>query len=415
MTPAVGSAYAIVLYVTLLLVAAGLVAWALWRWLKRSDSPAMLIVQWILTLITLAGLYGLGRHIDRKIVQGTDPAVAFYGVGSLFIIALILTVIWRHNIAALIARPFVSLYDGGDAEVDPQAYYSIAIAKRKRGKYDEAVTEIRRQLKRFPTDLNGHVLLAEIQVEHLNDLPGGELTIHRFCQQPGHTAPNIAFALNTLADWHLKYALDRDAAQRELETIVQTLPETEYALAALQRIAHLARPEQLVAAHDRPRMALPHGVENIGLLHSSDHLRPKATEPAALALEYVKHLEQHPQDTEAREKLACLYADHYKRLDLAADQLEQLIGQANQPSRSVVRWLNLLADLQVRHGAGYDAAWLTLGRIVELFPNAPAADMARNRMDLLKLELRSREKSRAIKLGSYEQNIGLKGGSTDKL
>jgi outer membrane protein assembly factor BamD (BamD/ComL family) len=282
-------------------------------------------------------------------------------------------------------------------------------------KYDEAVREIRKQLKRFPTDMNGHMLLAEIQVEHLNDLPGAALSIHRFCQQPGHTAPNIACALNTLADWHLKYALDRDAAQRELESIVQTLPETEYALAALQRIAHLAQREQLVAAHDRPKMALPHGVENIGLLHSSGHLLPKATEPAALALEYVKHLEQHPQDTEAREKLACLYADHYKRLDLAADQLEQLIAQSNQPARSVVRWLNLLADLQVRHGAGYDAAWLTLGRIVELFPNAPAADMARNRMDLLKLELRSKEKSRAIKLGSYEQNIGLKGGSTDKL
>ncbi|NOS72130.1 MAG: outer membrane protein assembly factor BamD [Verrucomicrobia bacterium] len=412
MTPAAKPAYAIVLDVTLLLIAVGLVLWALWRWLKRSDSPAMLIVQWILTLITLAGLYGLVRHIDTQIAGGTNAAVAFYGVGSLVVIALILTVIWRHNIAGLIAKPFSSLYDGGDTEVDPQAFYSIAITKRKRGKYDEAVKEIRKQLKHFPKDLNGHMLLAEIQAEHLNDLPGAELTIHRFCQQPGHTPPNIAFALNALADWHLKYALDREAAQRELETIVQQFPETEYSQAALQRIAHLAGREQLLAAHDRPKMAVPHGVESIGLLHSTGHLMPKATDPEALALEFVKHLEQFPQDAEAREKLACLYADHYKRLDLAADQLEQLIAEPNQPTRSLVRWLNLLADFQVRLGAGYDAAWLTLGRIIEMNPTAPAADMARNRMDLLKLELRSKEKSRAIKLGSYEQNIGLKGGST---
>jgi len=115
-------------------------------------------------------------------------------------------------------------------------------------------------------------------------------------------------------------------------------------------------------------------------------------------------------DTEVREKLAVLYADHYQRLDLATDQLEQLISQPSQPMKQVVHWLNLLADLQVRHHADFDQAWLTLGRIIQLYPNHPAADLARNRMDLLRLEFKGKETSQAVKLGSYEQNIGLKRG-----
>jgi len=72
--------------------------------------------------------------------------------------------------------------------------------------------------------------------------------------------------------------------------------------------------------------------------------------------------------------------------------------------------LNLLADLQIRHGGGYDAASQTLNQIIERYPNQAAADVARNRIDLLKLELKAKEGPRSVKLGSYEQNIGLKHG-----
>jgi hypothetical protein len=90
--------------------------------------------------------------------------------------------------------------------------------------------------------------------------------------------------------------------------------------------------------------------------------------------------------------------------------LDQLIEQPNQPMKQVAHWLNLLADLQVRHGANYDAAWLTLNRIIEKFPDYPVAEFARSRMDILKLEVKGQEKSQAVRLGSYEQNVGLKRG-----
>jgi hypothetical protein len=236
------------------------------------------------------------------------------------------------------------------------------------------------------------------------------VTIQKLYQQPGHAPRNIAFALNTLADWHLKYAVDRDAAQADLRKVVELLPNSEFALLAEQRIGHLASIAYMLSTREHAPIPLPKGVENVGLLQSAAHLAPPDADPAARAQELVRHLQDHPQDSEAREKLAVIYADHFQRLDLAADQLQQLIDQPNQPSKNVIRWLNLLADLQIRHGAGYDAVAVTLSQIIERYPNQAVASIARNRLDLLKLELKSKEAGTAVKLGTYEQNIGLKGG-----
>jgi hypothetical protein len=127
-----------------------------------------------------------------------------------------------------------------------------------------------------------------------------------------------------------------------------------------------------------------------------------------MAADLVKHLATHPLDTDARERLASIYADHYHRLDLACDQLEHLIGDPRHAAKRVVHWLNLLADLQVRHTEDDALARQTLERIIHLYPGSAAAQVARNRMDHIKLEFKGKEKSQAVRLGSYEQDIGLK-------
>jgi len=404
------SAFDIFLSVGSLIVFVALIGWVTWRWLKATDDPARLIFKWVLSAFGLVGVVADGIYLRNAIEHGLDYGAAFFGAICAALLGLYFAAIWRHEIAGLVAKPFGALYDGGNAQLDPQAYYSIAQAKRKRGHYNEAIAEIRKQLQKFPTDYTGQLMMAEIQAENLNDLPGAEVTIERFCHQPGHAPRNIAFAMNTLADWHLKYALDRDAAERDLQKVSELLPNSEFALLAQQRIGHLASPEYMLAAHDRPRVHLPHGIQNLGLLQSSAHMAPAGSDPAQLAQEYVSHLAQHPQDTEAREKLAVIYADHFQRLDLAADQLQQLIDQPNQPAKQVAHWLNLLADLQVRHGVTYETIAQTLSQIIERYPNQAAAGLARNRLDLLKLELKGKETKPPVKLGTYEQNIGLKHG-----
>ena len=396
--------YEIVRGTVLLALALSAVGWCMVRCLKRSDDPARLIFKWILT----AGVIGFLLRVVGPIVAEGGYVGAFAGIPLTAVCGLVLAIIWRHNLADLVAKPFTALYDGGSQEPIPHPAYSVAQSNQKRGKYLEAVAEIRKQLDRFPTDVEGQLLLAQIQAEDLKDLPAAELTIQRFCEQPGHAPQNITFALYSMADWHLKITQDREAARRDLEKIIELFPESEFALGAAHRIAHLGTVEMLLAPYERKIFAVTEGVQNVGLLRSQKHLMPTEPDLAQEATECVKHLEQHPLDTEARERLAVIYADHYRRLDMATSELEQMIEQPNQPARLVVHWLNLLADLQIRSGAGFEAAQQTLQRIVDRNPGVAAAEIARHRLALLKLELKSKEQSQAVKLGSYEQNIGLK-------
>jgi tetratricopeptide (TPR) repeat protein len=387
--------------IMLTLIGSG-VAYVVFRSIKKADDPARVIFKWVLTAVTVF----IAIRVGLPEVSKPDLS-AMYGLAVILICAFALIVTWRHNLAGLVADPIGSLYDGGTTPPDPHPAYSVAMARQKQGRYLEAVAEIRKQLDRFPTDVEGQLLLAQIQAEDLKDLPAAEMTIQHFCEQPHHAPQNVVFALYSLADWHLKIGKDREAARRDLEKIIALLPDSEFALGASHRIAHLGGAEMLLPPSERRKFVVAEGAHNVGLMRNSEHLRPAEVDPGQVAADYVKHLEQHPLDTEAREKLAIIYTDHYGRLDLATDQLEQLIQEPNQPAKLVVHWLNLLADLQIRSGAAYDTIRETLQRIIDLDPAVAAAEVARRRLNLLKLELKGKQNSQDVKLGSYEQKIGL--------
>lgn len=371
---------------------------------RRSEDPALLIFKWVFTIVVVALII---IYVGPMMERGGYEA-AFGGIPGTLVGGLALAITWRRNIAALVANPIGNLYDGGTAEYEARPVYSYAITVRKRGEPGEALKLVREQLEVFPTDLEGQMLVADIQAENLKDLDAASITIQRICNQPDHTQRNIAYALNTLADYHLKLHQDRDTARDTLQQIIDRFPDSEVAMLAAQRIASLASTEHLVAPHDRKKFAVPEGMTNIGLIDPKSYQAPADPDAAKQAAELVAHLQAHPLDGEAREKLAIIYADHYHRLDMAADQLEQIITYPNQPQKRVVHWLNRLADIQVRHGANYDAVRATLQRIIDLYPGSPPADLAANRITLLKLELKGKEKVADVKMGTYEQDVGLK-------
>ena len=389
-------------------VMTSVIGWGMYRLLQRTEDPRLLVLKWILTVL-------VGGWLIWQTEAFSNTAASWYHVVAALIGGLVLTAIWRQNIASIVAKPFTALYDGGDVEVEPQPYYSVAEAKRKLGKYTEAIAEIRRQLAKFPTDLTGQMMIAEILAQDLNDLPGAEVTIHRLCDQPGHAPRNVTHALSTLADWHLKYNLDREAARQDLQQIADRFPETDLALAAAQRIAHLASTDRLLTPHDPQKFIVQPGIHNLGLRDRAGIQELAAADTDGVAADYVQHLGQFPMDFETREKLALIYADHYRRLDLASEQLEQLIEHPNQPAKKVMHWLNMLADLQVRHGADLPTVQGTLERILDRYPNLPETQMTRARLSHLKLEFKGQEKTAGVKMGNYEQNIGLKYGAPRKL
>jgi tetratricopeptide (TPR) repeat protein len=397
----------------------GFVGWLFWRTLKRSDDPPKLIFKWVLSIALVTGEILLCHGVGGSLAGGGElggMGAAFLLASSTAMVGIILGIIWAPNISELLFKPLTDLIDGGNEPPEPKPCYSTAQTKRMRREFLEAVVATREQLARFPNDMEGVMLLAAIQAEDLKDLSAAEMTLNHFCDRPDAPPKQVAAAMNQLADWHIKLAQDFDSARAALEKIITRFPDTELLLQAAQRIAHLGGTEkQLLASLDRQPMAVPEGIKNVGLLKSSGHLRPAGIDPAQLAAVYVKHLEQHPLDTEVREKLAIIYADYYKRLDLATLELNQLVEQPNQPTKRVAHWLNLLADLQIRLGADYETVRPTLEKIVERFPDLSVAELARTRLARLKLETKGQKETPGVKLGVYEQNIGLKYGSPRQL
>ena len=352
--------------------------------------------------LLLAGYFSINSVASGDTAGGKIGGVLLGAVFGLF-----LAFVWVPVIVNRVSDAIGSLWTGGGEPPPPQPYYSIADTRVKQGKYREAIYEIQKELEKFPDDVTGQMKLAEIQVRHLNDLAGAQATIERFCNQPGHFPPHLAHALNSLADWHLK-AHDPDSARAALEKIIALLPESEQSNAAAQRIAHLASKAHLLASHEHRPIPLRHGVADLGLLTSTAAYGKAEENLDDTAQRLVEHLEEHPLDNEAREHLATIYAEHYQRPDLAISQLEELVAAPNQPGKEVARWLNAIADLEIKHGADYDAVLQTLHRIIERFAGLAPAEIALQRIEHLRLELKGQETTGLIKLGTYEKDLGLK-------
>ena len=240
---------------------------------------------------------------------------------------------------------------GEGEEVDPKPVYSAAETKRRRGDPQGAIAEIKDQLSRFPGDFEGQMLIAEIQVETLKEFPAAAATLRTIFAQDHHAIGQLTRAMNTLADWQLKYAEDKDAARATLRGIMQRFPNTGAELLTAQR---LARMDAFIEYND-------------------------ARDAGQVVSDCLKQLEQHPLDNDTREKLACVYFERYDQPKQAWTELNALIQRPFQQSRDVCRWLNMAADWHVKLGniAGARGA---LQQIIALFPNTALAETAASRL-----------------------------------
>src|SRR4051794_29901965 len=108
----------------------GLTGWGLWRWLKASDEPLILLVRWLITALVLGFVLrtaALAKDEFAKIV-----ALLLACVGG-----LAMTLVWRQKFCDFVGDQFAALYTGGSQQVEPKPFYSIAEARRKQGKYLE--------------------------------------------------------------------------------------------------------------------------------------------------------------------------------------------------------------------------------------------------------------------------------------
>ncbi len=324
----------IALQVALWLAIAALGAWLFHRWRTRSiddtiGPPEKLSITALLLLLAWAGI-GLGPFAPFVIV----------------FCAVILSLTWTGDISEFISTKFLGMTHGG-GDHTPRAHYSLAQGKRARGRTAEAIAEVQTQLAQFPEDFEGRMLLAAIHAEDRRDLATAQEIVHDLLAKPDHSPNNIAIALNTLADWQLKYAKDNVAAAASFRGIIERSPDSAVALRAAQRLARLD----------------PAADPN------------EAADTGSFLSDCIKQLARHPLDNATREQLARAYFERHGDLATAQAELENLIATPHQASKDIARWLQWLADWQAHEG-DEASSQATLERIIGLFPNSALADEA---------------------------------------
>jgi tetratricopeptide (TPR) repeat protein len=343
----------------------------------------------------------------------TDVLAAFRFGGGLFLIlafagALLASPMWVPRVVGWGISPLLDLYTGGDEPEALKPFYSKAVALRKRGRYAEAIEEVEMQLERFPGDGPGMMLLAEIHADDLKDVGAALLILDEVVTTPGRSPAELSLALSRRADLELYHLNDIAAARVTLERIVQEFPKSEAAVLAYQRIAHLPTQEFHDQQEVHRTITVVHHEERLGLADDMSLKVEPRGETGKEAVDLVAHLSEFPDDWESRQRLAALYVEKWSRYDLAVDQLERLITTPGAPDRQVVQWLNDLADLHLKSPEGHSPAKMALERIGQKFPGTAHADQAEARIRLLGLDRRAKSTPQKIKLGQYEQNIGLK-------
>ncbi len=324
----------IALLILIWLAIAAIGTWLFNRWRKRTIGDSIgprekLAITGLLVLVPWAGL-----------------SLGSFAVFVINLCALILLMTCTDFIFGFISTQFLGMTHGGGDQTSC-GHYSLAQGKRARGQTAAAIEEVQAQLAQFPKDFEGRMLLATIHAEDRRDLAAAQEIIHDLLPQLDRRTNNIAIALNTLADWQMKYAKDNAAAAASLRGIIDHCPDSLAALRTAQRLARLEP------------AADPDENADTGVFLS----------------DCLKQLARHPLDNVTREQLARAYYERHHNLEAAQAELEKLIATPHQGAKDIARWLQRLAEWQSREG-DIEASRATLERIKSLFPNTAQADEA---------------------------------------
>ena len=374
------------------------------------NNPVKVIGLWVLSFVVFLGI-------------AYSAVAAQEGLALLFVllvavpIAFLVGLAWTPTIANTLVSPLTTALSGDDTAAYEGPAYGQALAKRKRGQYEDAVEAVEAQLEQYPGDFDGQMLKASIQAENLDDLPAAVATIQETLEDPDKVRFNLPVALNKMAYWQLTIAGDASAAKRTLEQIREALPGTQAAQFASQRLASLDASEESEAATEDFNESYRHLVkESAAKDDFTGPLEiPRAVEVDPLQADEAKlqtclrRVALHPDSINNREELAALYLGHMKQPALAIQQYEHLLTLPGTTIHQKTAWLNKVADIQIKSGETYESIRATLQLIISLNPKAAPAALAEQRIAYLRIEMRGvNKKSKKLQLGRYDEDVGLK-------
>lgn len=386
----------------------------------------------IATLIVVIFFVNVARHpehdhIPVKLILSIGPVVALIYAINLtrspsslsaapapiiaLLVGLAMTAIWSLDIRKWAARQFENLFTP-NVEVEAQPPYAWIEAQTKKGNYDAALAACEQQSAYFLGDYPLHRMWADIYATHLKDLESARQILEDYIG--GKEAPrgNHATALTQLADWTLRDEGDTDRARLYFDRILEEFAGTEIGQRASQRIANLPTSETISQArnHDPIRVAAIEGDYGLRGQAIDAKYRPAESEPKRpRSEELLIKLDDHPDDSVAREELVRVYAFEEGLPQAALEEIHAALDGLFQNERSFAKWLNLEADIQLRVLNDPEAAREALQRIIRAHPNTHQAYQAQSRLARFDSELHGVAKPpQTIRLQSYDPDLGLR-------
>ena len=382
----------------------------IWKQIKNpNNDPVKVIVRWVITFVAVFFVF-------------YGPAQSGGGIGLIFVLLLMIPclvligLMWAPAIGNWVASPITNAMTGDSRESYNKPEYGIAIARRKRGRYVEAIEAIDVQLAKYPGNLDGLMLKATIEAENLGDLSAAAATIQETLSDQGQLNYRLPVALNKMAEWQLTIAGDPDAARRTLQQIRTALPNSQAAQLAAQRLASLDSLEESESTVVDFNESYQKLVEESA---QKDDFTSPLELPKAIELNQqqahekafqtcLSRVEAHPDSINNREELAALYLGEGKEPAMALKQYEYLLALPGTTIHQKTAWLNKIADIQLKSGESYETISSTLEQIIALDPRAAPAARAQQRISYLPIELRSaNRKTKRLQLGSYDDELGL--------
>lgn len=381
----------------------GLLIWLALRKIGRLDGDDDGFTVFRFALVLNAGL--LMYWVAIPVTFSGSQIAVLLGVPLIAACGIAIGIGITPTLVHWVLNPLTGALDGSAEPQKKEPLYSMALARRNQNEPRKAIEAIGVQLQEFPYDFEGMMLQAEIEACDLRDMPAARDSLELLLKNGNFPKARKAYALTTLADWELEVAKNPDAARAALSQIVELFPDSEISRSAQQRLLRLPTKEDLA---DRE---LTHTHKLPSQRTSAEQAAAEAASgrnPDSEAALLTDRLTAHPDDDEARERLAAIYAERYKRVDMATDQMEQLISDPRQPRDETVRRLNLLAQFHLRFALDGDAARNCLRRIIDMFPGTPAANLAATEIQTMPDTATLRRKSEAVPMVEAEKDLGLK-------
>lgn len=268
----------------------------------------------------------------------------------------------------------------------PPPSYSKAMARIKFGKYSEAEWAVISELEKSEKDFKGWMLLAELYASKYRKMEDTAQVILDICKDPNTQPIEISLACHKLADWQLEIWENPDGARSALELLCRKLPGSHFAKMAQQRISKLPRDDKEFEERKTPKA--------VRLPTLSEEFKPPVAkfDPNARSVakseadRLVDKLTEDPNDFEARERLAGIFAEQLNKPDLAIEQLNLLIDLADPSDEQKGKWLAQIATWELHLKKNPERFREVLRQIIRDYPNTSHAFAAQRRLYLMEVD-----------------------------